>query len=255
MDNLTLNERAALFYDDVESWRDARGYDLSQRLWRNRQDVRRRIDETIREGIRTGKPVGEIATQLEQYIDPAYLRSGKAHYPAMRLAGNEVRRANAIATQQVAQQDPSKGFLRYRVSAGHIDPDECTDHANHDEGLGRGVWPAKDCPLPPRHIGCACSVDSVPWEETGTQAAKGMSDFVEGLRVEFDLGDPPDLSPADLVVFRRETAGIRAAVTFMFQAWFEQTGLVTPEDLLTTAPTVAGWVNDVRRRKARRRGE
>lgn len=251
---MTDADRAALFYDDTTTWQDRRGYTLSDRIWRNRQDLRRRIDDTIREGIRTGQPVSEIATSLEQFLNPAYQQSGKAHYPATRLAGNEVRRANALATREVAKTDPSKGFLRYSVSAGHVDPDECTDYASHDEGLGRGVYPAQDCPLPPRHIGCGCSVDSVPWEETGTQAAKGMSDFVEGLRVEFDLGDPPDLSPSDLVIFRRETAAIRSAVTIMFRAWLQQTGLLTPEDLLYTAPTVAGWVNDVKRRKASWRG-
>lgn len=240
MDTLTPNERAALFFSDTETWKDERGYDLSQRLWRNGQAARRQIDAVLRDAIRTGRSIEDTATELEQYLDPAFQTAGKAHYPATRLAGNETRRAHARGEHAVAMTDPAGGYLRYQTSAGHIDQDECDDAATHDEGYGRGVYPARDCPLPPKHVGCRCFVSRIQ------TAAIGMDDFVEQLRVDYDLADPTDLSPADLAEFRRLTQPIRDQVQFMFRAYFEQTGLVTTEQLVDDIPTVAAWIRNVR---------
>lgn len=253
MDRMTDAERASLFFDDTSEWKDKRNYDLSDRIWKNKADLRRRIDETLRESIRTGRGVEETSTELERFINPTFAKpgDGQAHYSATRLARNETKRAHGLATRAVTQTDPAGGYMRYRLSRSrHIDPHDCDTFAEHNEGYGRGVWPAATCPIPnvDTHVGCNCYVERIP------MAARGMGDFVEQLRVEYDLGDPPDLSPTDLVIFRRETAAIRSAVTFMFRAWLQQTGLVTPADLLETAPTVADWVSGVKRRKARRRG-
>src|SRR5690606_23326046 len=187
-------DNATRFYDDTSTWRDRRGYDLSDRLWSNRQKTRAIIDEIIRDGIRDGATIDEVANELTSWVRPG-TSGGKAHYAATRLANNEMRRAYALAARDTAKADPALGFLRYRTSAGHIEQDACTSYANHDEHLGRGVYPAGTCPMPPVHVGCRCSVEAVKWDETGTPAAQGMSDFVEKLRVEYDLADPPDLSP------------------------------------------------------------
>lgn len=243
MDTLTPNERASLFYDDTETWQDARGFTLSDRLWRNGQAARRQIDAVLRDAIRTGRSIEDTATELEQYLDPAFQTAGKAHYPATRLAGNETRRAHARGEHAVAMTDPAGGYLRYVLNPLHIETDECDDYASHDEGFGRGVYRSADCPLPPVHIGDRCHVERVPL------AARGMDAFVDQLRVEYDLEDPPDLSPGELRIFRRETAGIREAVTFMFKAWMTQTGLVTPAQMVADVPTVAGWIARVRAAK------
>jgi hypothetical protein len=240
----------AAFFDDTSEWVDKRGYRLSDRLWANRQSQRRMIDDILREGIRTGATVEDVAGELVRYIDPVYAKptDGKAHYAATRLAGNEARRANALGTRATAMTDPAGGYLRYTVSATHIGQDDCDARANHDEGFGRGVYRAKEAPLPPEHVGCKCVVETVGPD------TRDMAAFVEGLRVEYGVSDPPDLSPDELAVFRRETSAIREAVQVMFQTWFQQVGLVSREQLLETSPTVREWVQDVREAKRKRKG-
>lgn len=238
------------FYDDTETWQDRRGYRLSDRLWSNRQRTRSVIDDVIRQGIRDGATLDEVANELLMWIRPGYspYGGGKAQYAATRLAGNEMRRARSQAARQVALTDPAGGFMQFDTAPSHIEDDACTDHANHNEGYGRGVWPAEDCPLPPIHVGCACEAEMVRGVDR-----REMSDVVEALRVEYGLADPPDLSPEELAVFRRETAQVRRDVVLMFNGWFEQTGLVSREQLMEASPSVRAWVESVRAEKRRRR--
>lgn len=240
------------FLPDTDTWIDPSGRDLSQRIWGQRAGLRAHIDRMIQDALAKGLTVDEVANHLVRYVSPDYARSGegRARYAATRLANHEMRRGHAIATQQTAMTNPTGGYLRYTVSAGHSDPDECTALANHDEGYGRGIYPAKDCPLPPRHVGCNCSV-----EPPGGLGQYGdMDAVVDRLRVEYGLADPPDLSPDELAVFRAETAQIRQDVQLMFRGWFEQTGLVSREQLMDTSPTVRDWVDQVRTEKRRRKG-
>lgn len=238
------------FIDDTLAWEDPRGYDLSDRLWANKAATRSQIDDVLRAGIARGQTVAEVAAQLLRFVSPTYAPhgGGKARYVATRLAQHETSRAQAVATRQVAMTDPAGGYLRYRTSGAHVAVDACDIRADHDEGFGRGVYPAKDCPLPPAHPGCRCRAEVVGPD------SRGMDAFVEALRVDHDLADPPDLSPADLAVFRRETAQVRQDVQVMFRAWFEQTGLVSRESLVDSSPTVREWARSVWIEKQRRRG-
>lgn len=252
---LGIPSPARPFTDDTHDWVDPRGRRLSDRIWGNSQRTRATIDQILRDGIRDGATVDEIANELTSWVRPG-ISGGKAHTYATFLAKNEMRRAHHLSTRDVATTDPAAGFLRYLLSrVRHIRPHDCDNHAAHDEGLGRGVWPAHRCPIPTvdTHAGCNCVTEVVRWEDTGTPAAQGMSDFVEQLRVEYDLADPPDMSPDELAIFRRDTAGVRESVTFMVRAWFQQTGLVTPGQLLEPSGSVAEWVASVAAEKRRLR--
>lgn len=212
--------------------------------------MRASIDAILRVGVIDDTPVEEVATRLVRYVSPAYSLpgDGKAEHAANRLAGNEMRRAHGLATQQVALVDPAGGYLKYVVDASHVVPDECGDIASHDEGFGVGIYPAKDTPLPPRHVSCRCNVEQhvLPPED--------ISAFVEQLRVEYGLdSEPDDLSPADLVTYRQETAKVRDAVQLLFRGWLDQTGLVTREQLVESSESVASWVSSVRAEKQARR--
>lgn len=244
------------FTDDTETWIDDSGRDLSQRIWGNRAGLRAQIDRMIADAMVQGLSVDEVTAQLIRFVSPDYARSGegKARYAANRLANHEMRRAQSQATQHVSIVNPAGGYLRFVLNPAHTTADVCDTYANHDEGLGRGVWPAGECPIPPVHIGDLCRVEEVKWEETGGSAAIGMSEFVERLRIDYGLADPPDMSPEELTVFRQETAAIRQGVVFMMRAWLEQTGLVTTAQLLESSESVSGWVSRVREEK-RRRGE
>jgi len=237
------------FVDDTLAWEDPRGYDLSDRLWANKAATRSQIDDILRLGIARGQTVAEVAAQLLRFVSPTYAThgGGKARYVATRLAQHETSRSQAVATQQVAMTDPAGGYVRYRTSPSHVGPDPCTAFAARDMGYGRGVYPAKDAPLPPAHIGCKCRAEVVG------PNSRDMDAFVAQLRVEYDLADPPDLSPADLAMFRRETAQVRQDVQVMFRAWFEQTGLVSRKSLVDSSPTVREWVRSAWIEKQRRR--
>jgi hypothetical protein len=238
----------SLFADDTATWIDPAGRDLSQRIWGNKAGLRAHVERMIADAIARGLTVEDVTSHLIQYVSPDYARAGegKARYAAQRLATHELRRASSIAARDTAITNPTGGYLRYTLGAGHSEADECTNHASHDEGLGRGVWLARDCPLPPRHIGCGCSVTEVGVD------ARGMNAFVDSLRVEYGLEDPPDLSPDELAVFRQGTAQIREDVRIMFRAWFEQTGLVSRESLMESSPTVREWVESVKKAKVTR---
>lgn len=238
------------FADDTMDWTpEGSNLTLSDRIWRNRQALEAKLDTIIQDGIREGKTVEAVGDELIRYVKPSYRRygDGTARYAAVRLAQHETRRARSIGTQQTAMADPAGGYLRYRTSAGHILPDECTGHANRVTRYGRGVYPAKDAPLPPRHIGCRCRV-----ERLSIDGQEPINDVVDRLRVEYGLDEvPPELSPSQLVTWRRETQQVKDGVVIMFRAWLQQTGLVTREQLVETSTTVAGWVAKVKALKRR----
>jgi hypothetical protein len=238
------------FADDTRTWTDQRQFQLSDRVWSNRVDMRASIDRILREGVIDRTPVDEVATRLVRFVSPAFAQpgDGKAEHAANRLASNEMRRAHGLATQQVAMVDPAGGYLRYVVAASHISPDECADIAGHDEGFGVGVYPAKDTPLPPRHVGCKCEAFQIK------VVPEDVSAFVEQLRGEYGLdSEPHDLGPADLAIYRQETAKVRDAVQLLFRGWLDQAGLVTREQLMDSSESVASWVSGVRAEKQARR--
>lgn len=245
------------FYDDVATRTDPKGRRLSDRIWRNQQLQRRQIDTILRDAIRNGDSVDSVATKLTRFINPVYAQpgDGRAEYAATRLARTETSRTYNLSAQDTALTDPASGFLRYRLNrARHIKAHDCDEYAAHDQGLGKGVWPALRCPLPPQHPNCQCEAEVVSYEEIEGRAAIGMDDFVEQLRAEYDLADPDWMTPEELAIFRRETQPIREAVQFMFRAWFEQTGLASPEQLIEETPTVREWIASVLAAKRRRRG-
>lgn len=232
---------AAGLVDDLDTWRDRRGYALSDRIWRNKQVVRQQIDQTLRRGLAEGWTSKRTARELRQYVDPS--DGGKAKAGAERLAVTEMSRANALATQQVARADPAVRFLHYETASGHIVADECSDLAGRDSGHGAGVYPVEDCPLPPRHPRCRCITEMVrdPIDLTG---------YAKQLRVEYGLDEEPDdLSPADLAEYRRQTRALRDQVLLMWRGWFEQTGLVTEAQLAPSGGRVRDWIALVRQWK------
>jgi len=158
---------------------DGTPYRLSQRVWRVGRENRRRIDDILREGIRNGEDAVSVARRLEQYLNPdtaptKYLKDGrivrrnstaKPHRGgygssfARGLARTEISRAHAVATSEAAKITPGVAGLRYVLSGSHPAIDSCNPLADRDLfGLGQGVYPIADCPLPPIHTNCICHV-------------------------------------------------------------------------------------------------
>lgn len=232
-----------LAYDEIETWKDRRGYTLSDRVWRQGLQVRRRIDAELRQAIANGETPDVVARRLRRYLNPRH-RSG-ASYAATRLASNEIHRAHAVSTQWVAMSDPFGGYLRYRTSANHAEDDDCTQYAGRLSAIGTGVYPAKDCPLPPIHVNCGCRV-----EEVGVRGGE-MMQRARQLRVEYGLDtEPTNLSPGDLASWRRQTRQLREQVRTTLFGYTQQTGLYTLDQALIQTSRVADWVRMVRNDRA-----
>lgn len=149
--------------NDVTEWIDQRGYQLSDRVWSSRNDLRRRIDTQLRLGIARGTDALKIAKELEQFLTPverqigtrAPGRGGRGTYGARRLARTEITRALGNATALAAQANPMVDGLKWLLSARHPEFDICDDYAGQDRyGLGPGVYPVNALPPYPPHPMC-----------------------------------------------------------------------------------------------------
>lgn len=56
-------------------------------------------------------------------------------------------------------KQPRLHFLQVRLSSKHEAVDVCEFYTDADMwGLGRGVYPKAEAPVPPFHIGCRCAL-------------------------------------------------------------------------------------------------
>ncbi|MEJ7901241.1 MAG: hypothetical protein WKF63_05300 [Thermomicrobiales bacterium] len=169
--------RRAAMLDVNRRWVDPNGYRLSDRVWKQGRQVRKAIDDTLREGIKGGMSADRLARELRQYLDPSnaptrYTRGGKiiqrrdggtkrgyASSRARTLARTEITRVHGLATIEAAKVTPGVLGVRWRLSANHSEQDECNDLATADRyNLGPGVYPPDAVPTYPRHPNDLCSL-------------------------------------------------------------------------------------------------
>lgn len=125
---------------------------LSARVFRNAALFSGKIERIIRSSVIRGQSAREMAQQVRHLIDPRV--KGGASYAALRLGRTELN--NSFHRQQIAngQRDWVTG-VRWNLSKSHPKPDSCDAYADHDEGLGRGVWDKSRVPDKP-HPQCMC---------------------------------------------------------------------------------------------------
>src|SRR5690606_3479168 len=140
----------------LTTWQDARGYTLSNRIWKQGQAYRTAIDRTIQRGIQQGWSADRLAKELQQYVKPSYApvkytkggrvyRVGSTSRPnaasaARRLARTEINRTHHEGAKERARGVPGLKGMRWRLSAAHPRIDICDDLAVADDyGLGKGV--------------------------------------------------------------------------------------------------------------------
>lgn len=142
----------------------------------------RTVRNIINVGMESGTPSWEIAKQIEAYIKPELktglrvapwtiarrelgrpvsyipkgIPAGSVEYNAMRIA-----RTETVSTYQMAPYLAHKdkwyyNGIKWVLSGSHPEPDECDDYANHNEGIGKGVWQV--CPAIP-HPHCLCHTE------------------------------------------------------------------------------------------------
>lgn len=219
-------ERRARGWFDTRSWRDPSGRQLSDRIWRSRQQTRDAIDATLRRSIADGQNALEVADALEAFLNPGLaptrvvrgnivrvLRDdrpaivtntpgrirvagqstgygGLGSYPARRLARTEISRAHGRAERKAAEAVPGMG-IRWRLSPSHPKIDICDKHASADIGFGRGVYFAHAVPIYPPHPHCLCSLSRVP--------LLSDAEIVAQLRKRYDLEEIAGPAPAPSV--------------------------------------------------------
>lgn len=157
--------------------RTKKGLFLSDRIWQQGENFRNTMRDIIQEAVATGQDAVKTARMLQQYV-----RQGKstlaANYPnmmermggripkdicyeALRLARTEMTAAFGEGTVAAARMSPSYIGMKWVLSHSHPVVDICDTLAEHDEGLGRGVYsPGNEPPLP-AHPNCICTLVSV----------------------------------------------------------------------------------------------
>jgi hypothetical protein len=127
---------------------------LSTRVYTNAALASGRIETIVRAGVIRGFSAREIAQDVKKYIHPG--TPGGASYAAMRLGRTELN--NAFHEQaKVEAIRPWVTGAKWNRSKSHPKRDRCDEYAEHDEGLGVGVWDKNRIPNKP-HPQCLCFI-------------------------------------------------------------------------------------------------
>lgn len=125
---------------------------LSTRVYQNAALASGRIEQIVRAGVIRQFSAREIANDVRKFIHPS--TPGGASYAAMRLGRTELN--NAFHEQQKIEADrPWVKGVKWNRSKSHPKRDICDTYAEHDEGLGVGVWGKSRVPNKP-HPQCLC---------------------------------------------------------------------------------------------------
>lgn len=154
---------------------------LSARIWNETGRLHDGIEQVVAQGIAQKQSALQIARSLEAYVNPDAACPYdwrnvypdipfplKVDYNAQRLARTAINHAYWGANKMSAELNPLCFGMQWFLSDSHyvrqIKPfgrDECDEYAEHDEGLGKGVWPVEKLPRP--HPQCLCmQVQAVP---------------------------------------------------------------------------------------------
>jgi len=119
---------------------------------------------------------------------------GNISYEALRLARTEMTAAFGEGTIAAARVSPSYIGMKWVLSHSHPMVDMCDTLAEHDEGLGRGVYSPGNEPPMPAHPNCYD-------EETEVYTNKGWMHFKDLQGDELILSINPDTKEIEWVPF------------------------------------------------------
>ena len=164
------------------------GKSLSKRIWSRVGRQEEGINSILKQGIAQKKSSGEVAKELQQYLNSAAKDSPDASYYAKRLARTSINHAYCLANREAQARNPFCTAMHWQLSARHSAQmtDICDEYASHDEGLGAGNWPVKSTPL--GHACCLCSQYPV--------VPDSMEDCAKRMRNWLDGTDDPKLEAA-----------------------------------------------------------
>jgi hypothetical protein len=156
--------------------RTKKGLFLSDRIWEQGEKFRNTMRDIIQEAVATGQDAVKTARMLQQYVRqgamtlardyPEMMKRmkgripGDISYEALRLARTEMTAAFGEGTIAAARVSPSYIGMKWVLSHSHPVVDICDTLAEHDEGLGRGVYSPGNEPPYPAHPSCMCALVS-----------------------------------------------------------------------------------------------
>ena len=154
--------------------RTKKGLFLSDRIWQQGENFRNTMRDLVQEAVATGQDAIKTARMLQQYIRQGAQTLARDYpnmmermgnrvpkdicYEALRLARTEMTAAFGEGTVAAARVSPSYIGMKWVLSHSHPMVDICDALAEHDEGLGRGVYSPGDEPHLPAHPNCICSL-------------------------------------------------------------------------------------------------
>ncbi len=165
------------------------GLMLSRSIWRLNQNTRNGLSRLVTEGVARGFHYDDprIIQQVERFLQPAKLnaktmraqklqnritrklkdgteytfRQRPVSYDAARLLRTEFGNAFKEASHLAAERNPACEGEMWVMSAFHPDIGcDCENYAQHDEGLGEGVYSVGNFPMTP-HPSCLCTSQQV----------------------------------------------------------------------------------------------
>ena len=154
--------------------RTKKGLFLSDRIWQQGEKFRNTMRDIIQEAVATGQDAVKTARMLQQYVRQGVMTlardypnmmkrmkgrvPGNISYEALRLARTEMTAAFGEGTITAARVSPSYIGMKWVLSHSHPVVDICDTLAEHDEGLGRGVYFPGNEPHLPAHPNCICTL-------------------------------------------------------------------------------------------------
>lgn len=154
--------------------RHTKGFKLSGRIWQQGEKAQEAVQSILSEAVATGQSAVETARLLQQYVRKDALTLSKDYpnltnrlkvpndisYEALRLARSETSKAYWDGAIESGRNSPSYKGIRWILSRSHPVADICDAYADHDEGLGRGVYkPGSEPGFP--HPNCVCTIVAV----------------------------------------------------------------------------------------------
>lgn len=179
------------------------GRSLSDRVWTATGRLQGGIEEVVAQGIAQKRSAFQVAKDLEAFVDPMQAEPFEwnkvypkipfpliVEYNAQRLARTSINHAYWGANKAAAELNPLCLGMQWLLSPSHLarqvlpyGPDICDVYAEHNEGLGVGVYPIAKLPMP--HPQCLC---------TQAQVVPSMDAAVDRLNRWLDGGQDPALT-------------------------------------------------------------
>lgn len=156
--------------------RTIKGLNLSDRIWEKSIKTRNTIGDIVRGAIAEGEHPYKVTEMLDSYVKKG-ANTFAVNYPNMmerlgnlpmdlsyeslRLARTEMAAAYGKATVESAKLNPGVIGIQWQVSNAGVTCDVCKGYANHDSGLGKGVFRLDELPEYPAHPNCLCTLIEV----------------------------------------------------------------------------------------------